>query len=568
MSDPSFWQKLIQFHSQESSKGNERFNGQFATFMRCVATQFQDLFVETAIRPAVQSLAADVADKSKQRSAAELLAGLIRGSKHWPLSKLETLWSWVLPVLASAFVNATPESIGYWVECITYFSANRDPRRVFPIVQHIMSFKVDPSAASYYSESKKLYLIKVLLGQFKWRLRPWLPDLFNELMQHVRNPYQQVRESIGGLLDDILQLWWYPSARSVTMAIGWSVASHGGLIQSVDGVSLPGVIPLEPLAVFKPSVDEFFKGMDEWRKIKRDSNFGASDYGNAAKTLIAWVFTAMIRPSNTGTFCHLDEMIREVFLMTKFEDADLQRTSNSMLSVLAGTPYPVCLVPKIVDLVLPMLNPEANVTSEFTWHVKVKALPVLQIFFFNNLFSLSKEVKLHVLKVVSKLLEDPQIEVRNLAAVTLSGFIRCSEREAITSLKADFEKTLRATKLAKKKSTLPPRPNESPKLEGSSSPPASTTASHPMLVKRHGAVLGLSSLVMAFPYEVPIWMPEVLILLSTCVSDLAPISVTVNKTFADFRRTHQDNWQADMEQFTEDQRATLSDFLISASYYA
>ncbi|KAJ3198486.1 hypothetical protein HDU67_003500, partial [Dinochytrium kinnereticum] len=67
---------------------------------------------------------------------------------------------------------------------------------------------------------------------------------------------------------------------------------------------------------------------------------------------------------------------------------------------------------------------------------------------------------------------------------------------------------------------------------------------------------------------VPPWMPEVLVTLASCVGDLAPVSTTVSKTFAEFRRTHQDTWREDMMMFDEDQKSILSDLLISASYYA
>jgi len=80
--------------------------------------------------------------------------------------------------------------------------------------------------------------------------------------------------------------------------------------------------------------------------------------------------------------------------------------------------------------------------------------------------------------------------------------------------------------------------------------------------------LGLSCLVQAYPYEIPNWLPEVLVILAGCISDPSPISTTVSKTFADFRRTHQDTWHEDMTNFTENQLHLLSDLLISPSYYA
>lgn len=88
------------------------------------------------------------------------------------------------------------------------------------------------------------------------------------------------------------------------------------------------------------------------------------------------------------------------------------------------------------------------------------------------------------------------------------------------------------------------------------------------LIKRHAGVLGLSSLVEAFPYDVPEWMPEVLVFLSGYFSDPPPVSTTVKKVFGDFKRTHQDSWHEDSKRFSQEELEVLSDMLISPSYYA
>lgn len=49
---------------------------------------------------------------------------------------------------------------------------------------------------------------------------------------------------------------------------------------------------------------------------------------------------------------------------------------------------------------------------------------------------------------------------------------------------------------------------------------------------------------------------------------LSSFQVTVKKTLSDFRRTHHDNWQYHREKFTSDQLSSLTDLLISPSYYA
>lgn len=90
-----------------------------------------------------------------------------------------------------------------------------------------------------------------------------------------------------------------------------------------------------------------------------------------------------------------------------------------------------------------------------------------------------------------------------------------------------------------------------------------------MLCLTDSAVLGVSSLVKAFPYEVPPFIPSILI---ECMSKHAasppPLSTTVRATLADFKRSHQDSWETDQKAFTAEQLADLHDLLSGSSYCA
>lgn len=52
------------------------------------------------------------------------------------------------------------------------------------------------------------------------------------------------------------------------------------------------------------------------------------------------------------------------------------------------------------------------------------------------------------------------------------------------------------------------------------------------MLKRHAGALGLSCLIDAFPYEVPKWMPAVLIELAELISDPVPIQVSLFNVIA------------------------------------
>ncbi|KAJ1566898.1 hypothetical protein HK096_000052 [Nowakowskiella sp. JEL0078] len=260
--------------------------------------------------------------------------------------------------------------------------------------------------------------------------------------------------------------------------------------------------------------------------------------------------------------------------MSDYEDADLQILSARIILWYCNYRHTPKLVAQVlnmlleplkstnVDNVIDLMSIDDNRTDDsVSWHIKSKILPMLQIFFFRNLFVIDEKYVQKIMDVICGLLADPQIEIRQLAAVTLSGLIRCSQREAIDNLKSRFEFQLKQFKLPKRNRGIAKQDSPSPKDKLQSATYAN------ILVKRHAATLGLSALVQAFPYEVPQWMPEVLELLHSCMTDPTPIKTAAEKAFADFKRTHQDTWHEQQSLFTEDQRYMMSNVL-TYNYFA
>ncbi|EGV92976.1 Proteasome activator complex subunit 4 [Cricetulus griseus] len=144
-------------------------------------------------------------------------------------------------------------------------------------------------------------------------------------------------------------------------------------------------------------------------------------------------------------------------------------------------------------------------------------------------------------------------QVREMAATTLSGLLQCNFLTMDSGMQIHFEQLCK-TKLPKKR-------KRDPGSVGDTIPSAE-------LVKRHAGVLGLGACVLSSPYDVPTWMPQLLMNLSAHLNDPQPIEMTVKKTLSNFRRTHHDNWQEHKQQFTDDQLLVLTDLLVSPCYYA
>ncbi|KAJ3050497.1 hypothetical protein HK097_008547 [Rhizophlyctis rosea] len=555
---PEFWTKFLSYQSQEISRGMEMFDVASARFYKYMFTVFLDGPM-MPFRKAVEKCLERTEEKSLQRAGAEALAGLVRGSKHWDFGRTKEMWEWVGPALERGLGAANQESLYYWGECLKFACANRDPRRVYPIVKMVFDAPLDVNSHSFFAESKKLGLIRSLLVNFHWRVLPLTLPLLRSYFAVINHPYQQVRDALGANINDLLQLQWRPGHRDVAESVRKSIesASVGNKI---------GEVPTDANAEIQGLLEGLMRQLQAWRAERPETNVGGSNYGNAGKTVLAWAAPALVSYRVAGTYPLIPHIMPEVFMMQDWEDQDLQKMAQAVAAVYPTLPHPSQMIPQAVQMLLSVLTYNGNGggeegriggnggtnARERRWHVKARVLPVLQVFYFKHLHLLEEGLAVEVLETVSGLLRDPQVEVRQLASVTLSGLVRCSQRAAISTLKQSFENDLAAAPLPKRKRAA----------QGGAPIPSE------IIVKRHAAVLGLASLVQAFPYEVPSWMPETLVTLAGCVSDPTPIAPTVSKTFTDFRRTHQDNWHEDMQKFTEDQLGVLSDLLISPSYYA
>ena len=137
--------------------------------------------------------------------------------------------------------------------------------------------------------------------------------------------------------------------------------------------------------------------------------------------------------------------------------------------------------------------------------MKLQGLPILITFFYRNLAHFSEANTNSLIELVLGCLADENVEVREMAAKSLAGLLRCSERRRIIPLgvrsvfvnilavsRADcgvlqdrFVREVRRLKLPDRKS-----------------PTYSET-----LRKLHSAILGICALVESFPYSVEPWMP-------------------------------------------------------------
>ncbi|XP_063073010.1 proteasome activator complex subunit 4B [Engraulis encrasicolus] len=484
------------------------------------------------LKPHMERLAND-SHESTQRCVAEIIAGLVRGSKHWNYKKLQALWEFLIPLMRTALSRITVETYTDWGTCVATACESRDPRKLHWLLEMLMESPLSGEGGSFV-DACHLYVLQGGLAQQEWRVPELLHRLLEYLEPKLTAVYKNVRERIGSVLTYIFMIdVALPQTQTTTSP-------------SIRAFTERVLLQLKPL----------LEGDEEIQNhVIEENGVGEQDERTQAikllKTVLKWQMASAGRTFTTPVPQQL-QLLPLLFKIAPVENDDsydeLKRDAKTCLSLMSQG----LLYPEQIPLVLAALKEIAKSSS---WHARFSVLTYLQIMVFYNLFSLldNPEAVRDVRGLVVMLLEDEQLEVREMAATTLSGFLQCGFLCMDDSMQSHFEALCKTRLPKKRKRELTSVVDTIPSVD---------------LVRRHAGVLGLSACILSSPYDVPTWMPQLLMDLSAHLNDTQPIEMTVKKTLSNFRRTHHDNWLEHKQQFTDDQLVVLTDLLVSPCYYA
>ncbi|CAF2652171.1 unnamed protein product [Rotaria sp. Silwood2] len=127
------------------------------------------------------------------RVAAEIVAGMIRGSKYWTLEMLEKLWQKLIPFLNEVCTNLTSETLSCWGSCFKFSMEDLDPRRMYRLIEFIRTLINNQTTENTLLETSRWFLV-LKLTNFEWRI----PAIWCEINEHAKemldHPYKAVRE--------------------------------------------------------------------------------------------------------------------------------------------------------------------------------------------------------------------------------------------------------------------------------------------------------------------------------------------------------------------------------------
>ena len=483
------------------------------------------------IQSLVKEIWTDNPDKHQHRATAEILGALLSSTDDKPLEYCSMVWQFIYPIILQVFSDGlNPENFTYWATFLHLATQGKDPRRLWPLVDWLASFRLDMESNAAFKESSKIRLLTQCVSDLGWHFQLEKPVL-EDFHRHLDHPYKGVREAIGASLSIIERTRHHESYRDVT-----------DLIRAQNKESSLGVRPYQPSAEFTSTIHEIFERIEKWRHERTPGQQTPSSYTAGSKTVLLWLDTTLASHECIQLQSFFPNIFMEqlLYMMDVKEDQELQGLAYLVFRHLPNIPSRAGEDAEMIEALI-----RIGTTSPL-WHQRLRVLINMQVIFFRRLFLISDGNRKALLECVATMLEDTQLEVRLGASTTLSGMIRCSPLALRAKMVQDFDKKFTNMLLD---FPLPRKPKN-----GVSNPSTGTSTPTPehnkLAVTRHAAVLGLGALVQAFPYKSPPppWIPKILTTLANKANnDPGMVGKSVKSILSDFKKTRQDTWQLDLK---------------------
>lgn len=480
------------------------------------ATTFED------IQELVKKTFGDGTDKHQHRATSEILAALLTTGLTMPPETRDKIWNYAVPIMLQVYTDGlTPENQSYWISCLHVIINGRDPRRVHEFYDKLSSFRLDMTSNAAFKESARIQWLEFVIADGGWHFRQEEPVL-KDFIANIDHPYKAVRSFIGRSIAAIYRTRYYEAFKDVD-----------ALLEANKKSSSIGIQPYLPTEDLSATMKDVFNRLEVWRHERKPGQHAPSSYTQGSKTVLLWLDCTLQSQECTQLIDFFPDVFMEQLLhmMDVKEDLELQQLAYLVYRHLPNIPFRAGEDGAFISALIRI----GKVAT--SWHQRLRTLINMQVIYFRRIFLIEAEQQQALFDAVADMLEDTQPEVRMGASTTLAGMIRCSpialRNNVIFSLKKKFTDAFMKNPMPKKKTGV--------------STPVNTNQ---QVIRRHAAVLGLGSLVTAFPYATPPpeWMPEILAMLaSRAANDAGAIGKTVKSILADFKKTRQDTWASDQK---------------------
>jgi proteasome activator subunit 4 len=472
------------------------------------------------IQGQVKRIFEDGSDKHQHRATAEILGALMTCVADHSMETREQVWTYAFPIVRKIFEDGlTPENSSYWTTFLHLVLQGKDPRRSWPLVDWLSSFRLDMGSNAAFKESSKIQLLQQCVLDNGWHFQLEKPIL-EDFLCHIDHPYKGVREAMGQTISAIYRTRYHESYRDVN-----------ALIKAQNDDSSLGLRPYKPTEEFSSTLRDVFERLEAWRKQRTPGQQAPSAYTMGSKTVLLWLEATLSSHECTSLVEFFPDVFMEQLLhmMDAKEDPELMSLAYHVFRHLPNISHRLEEEEPFIAALI-----RIGTTSPL-WHQRLRVLINMQTIYYRRLFLISSDQQKALFDCVSTMLEDSQVEVRMGAATTLSGMIKCSPAALRSTVVQELSKKFTQMLLA----------NPLPKRSGNSTPLPEHTK---IATRRHAAVLGLGALVNAFPYmsPPPLWLPEILTTLAVKgAADPGIVGKSAKSVLSDFKKTRQDTWHVD-----------------------
>lgn len=474
------------------------------------------------LKDVIKSIYGDGSDKHQHRATSEIFAALFNAAALSDAKQRSNVWEYAFPIVRNILEDGlTPDNAAYWSAFLDVVLQQKDPRRNWPLVEWLASFRLDITSNAAFKESSKITLLEHCILDNGWHFQMDKPIL-EDFLSHLDHPYKGVREVMGQTLAYIFRTRYHESHKDIST-----------FVEHEKSVSSVGSKPYQPSSELTSTITTVFERLETWRKERPVGLQTASSYTSGSKTVLAWLESTLHSFECLQLIPFFPDILLEALLhmMDIREDQELQAHAYSAFRHLGNIPYREGEEQAFVQALIRVGKTAAS------WHQRLRVLINIQAIYFRHLFLMPRERQRAMYDYVAGQLQDSQLEVRVGAATTLSGMIRCSPEDLrvtiIQDLASKFSDHLTNNPLPRRK-TAGVQTEEQSKL----------------IIGRHAAVLGLGALVEAFPYTSPPppWIPGILATLaSKGAGDPGMVGKSAKSIVSDFRKTRQDTWHIDLK---------------------
>ncbi|XP_013170818.1 PREDICTED: proteasome activator complex subunit 4-like isoform X2 [Papilio xuthus] len=611
--------RLVAFLTVEEKKGKDKFNGVRFVLFKLLFSHFGERiaskFFEHALRCASDP------QEAPQRLAAEVAAAAMSAPRYWPLQRARLMHNTALDIIKAGLTAVTAETIEDWGTCLATGVDKLDPRRSGHVLSALLDFCAPQSTDGTADDQQasfvlcaRLIALQGALGTLTWRAAPLAAELLKRLesTNFIQHPYQNVRETVGSALMTIFDTELvFPGGdsgpaprlehflRSVRPRLAALYDEHGDIVvKSVATITMPCSVQggsMETLparaavragrahallpATHAPhdvaaqastsasgegegeaEVEDEAEGEAEGEgsevlELQLEEQLNTSlrlagdaapppaaattatpaDHANAVN-LLTTVLRGCMGLVVRGSSNHVDAQYCIVGIACAAATRgplqpheELGRAAGGLLAGLACAPH-------APDTCCEALRTLRSLAVARSWWARLACVELAQplLFYALPVLCANEDYAKEAEQFALTLMKDRRLEVRQTAAKLLTGLMHCKALP-------DEERTLQL--LAR-------------------------SCRSKELVEKHRGVLGLCAYLASRPYSLGPRLGLVLAELARHTGAPDPIPATIRTSLADFRRTHQDDWQKHRDQLTEEELDLLSDLTSPPSYFA